>query len=156
MQVPQGFSRLTLPASEFVDSIGPFHGRHKDGQVVLALHIEARHANARGIAHGGLLLGYVDVALTAGSNIASGLSRFLTTVSVSCDFIGPARIGDWLFAHVQVLRVTASHVFSSILLDTPSGSVVARASGVLTYRGDPDPAFHSGRYFSETLQGVER
>lgn len=89
-----------------------------------------------------------DLVLTVGTNIQADLGRFLPTVSMSCDFLGPARIGSWIDGRIEVLRVTGSHAFSQAMLRTNAGDPVARASGILLLRGDRKPEYAPERYFS--------
>lgn len=145
--IPAGFSRINLPPSGYLEANGPFYARRASGTLAIGLRIEPRHANSIGIAHGGLLMTLADVILTVGSNAVTRLSRFLTTASATCDFLSPAKVGDWIAGEVDVLRVTASHVFTASVIRTDAGDAVARVSGVLVVRGDPDPRFDADRYF---------
>jgi uncharacterized protein (TIGR00369 family) len=138
---------LTLPPSGYLDANGPFFAKRAGDDIIIGLRIEPRHCNAIGIAHGGMILTLADVLLTVGSNIRARTSRFLPTVNVTCDFIGPAKQGDWIEGRIEVLKVTKSYVFSQALLQTDVARPVARISGVLIVRGDPDPAFAPERYF---------
>jgi acyl-coenzyme A thioesterase PaaI-like protein len=65
---------------------------------------------------------------------------------MTCDFLAPARHGDWLEGRVEVHKVTRNLLFASALLEG-AGEPVARASGVLRISGDPDPRFAPERYF---------
>jgi uncharacterized protein (TIGR00369 family) len=145
--VPEGYARLSLPPSEYLGRNGPFYARRDGAEVAIGMRIEPRHANAMGIAHGGLVMTLADVVLTVGSNLRAGLSRFLTTVNVSCDFVGPARLGAWIEGRIEVIRTTKTLVFSRTLLQEQDGSPIARVSGILLMRGEPDPRFSAARYF---------
>ena len=60
---PNGFKPL-FRTSPFLDHNGPFFYRENaDGTFVVGLRIEPKHANARGSAHGGLLMTLCDIAL---------------------------------------------------------------------------------------------
>lgn len=87
-----------------------------------------------------MLLTLVDVALTVASNFNARTQRFLPTMNVTCDFIAPAHEGAWVQASTEVLRVSGRHVFSQVLVTGASGTLLARASGILLLRGEPDPA----------------
>ena len=57
MDVLAGFEPLVkLRTSPFLDHVGPFFYRWQEKRLVLGLRIAEKHANARGTAHGGLLL----------------------------------------------------------------------------------------------------
>jgi len=136
-----------LPPSEYLGRNGPFYARRAEAEVWIGMRVEPRHANAMGIAHGGLITTLADVVLTVGSNLRADLSRFLTTVNLTCDFVGPASVGAWVEGRVDVIRITKTLVFSRTLLQTEEGSPVARVSGILMMRGDPDSRFSVTRYF---------
>ena len=143
---PPGFTRMKFPPSPYMESSGPFYGRWDAEQFVLALVVEEKHCNAQGVCHGGMISTFCDVVLTVGSNIQSGQSRFLPTISMTCDFLGPAPKGSVIEARPQVHRVTRNLLFASALLEI-AGEPVARTSGVVKIGGDPDPRFHPDRYF---------
>lgn len=145
--IPDGYRRLTLPPSGFMDAVGPLYGRRDAGRFVMGLRVEDRHCNARGVCHGGMLATMCDMLLTVGSNIQSGQSRFLPTVSMSCDFLGPADRGAWVEGRVEVLRVTRNLLFASGLLEVAGAGPIVRASGVMKVPAEPDPRFHPDRYF---------
>jgi len=147
--IPSGFVRLSLPASGYLEANGPFFGKRAGDQVVIGLRIESRHCNSIGIAHGGMILTLADVLLTVGSNVRARTSRFLPTLNITCDFIGSAKQGDWVEGRIELLKATGSHLFSQALLQTDEPRPVARISGVLLVRGDPDPAFAPMRYFGD-------
>ena len=97
-----------------------------------------------------MLLTLADLILTIGVNVQAKLSRFLPTVSVTCDFLGPAPMGAWLEARVTVLRTTRNLVFATGLLTLEDASPVARISGILKIGGEPNPAYGPERYLGSS------
>ncbi|HYC37182.1 MAG TPA: PaaI family thioesterase [Usitatibacter sp.] len=144
--IPPDFTRMSFPPSAFVEATGPFYGRRRDGRFTLGFQVEDRHCNAVGVCHGGMIATFCDMLLTVGSNIQSSQSRFLPTVSMTCDFIAAARRGAWLEGEVEVLRVTRNLLFASGLLTGAEGPI-ARTSGVMKLTAETDPRFHPDRYF---------
>src|SRR6185437_3084068 len=59
---PDGFSPL-FRTSPFLDAVGPFYYRRDGERLVIGLRVLEKHANARGAAHGGLLMTLADIAL---------------------------------------------------------------------------------------------
>lgn len=145
--IPEGFAKLALSSSLFLDTNGPFFVRRADHDVTIGMRVEKRHCNSMGTMHGGMILAFTDVSLTVGANIIAKTRRFLPTLSVTCDFIGPAKAGDWVQMPVQVLRVTRSYVFAQAVIETGERSPVARVSGTLLIRGEPDPKYDGERFF---------
>jgi uncharacterized protein (TIGR00369 family) len=144
--IPAGFTRISFPPSPFVEMTGPMYGRRENGEFTLGFIVERKHCNAAGVCHGGMVATVCDMLLTVGSNIQSGQSRFLPTISMTCDFLAGAKEGAWLEGRVTVLRVTKNLLFASAILEGAEGPV-ARASGVMKVSGEPDPRFHPDRYF---------
>jgi uncharacterized protein (TIGR00369 family) len=145
--IPEDFVKLALSSSLFLETNGPFYARRMGERVTIGMRVEKRHCNSMGTMHGGMLLAFTDVSFTVGANIIAKTRRFLPTLSVNCDFVGPARAGEWVQMEVQVIRVTRSYIFAQGLIETSQGAVVARASGTLLIRGEPDAKFDGERFF---------
>ena len=131
---PPGFEPL-FRTSPFLDHNGPFFWRENaDGTFVVGLRIQPRHANARGSAHGGLLMTLCDIALGYRTTRSQTPSPMLTTASVTTDFAGGAKVGDWVEAHVDVQRVGGRLAFASAFL-VVNGERVVRGSAVFARGG---------------------
>lgn len=146
MNVPSGFTELKLPTNFFLTANGPVYAKREGERIVLGMIVEERHCSSIGLCHGGMLMTLADLILTIGINVQAGLSRFLPTISVTCDFIGPAPRGAWLEARVEVLRTTRNLAFGQGLLALGDGTPVARISGIMKIGGEPDPAYGPERY----------
>ncbi|ODT99282.1 MAG: esterase [Rhodospirillales bacterium SCN 65-16] len=132
---PDGFKPL-FRTSPFLDHNGPFFYRENgDGTFVVGLRIQPKHANARGIAHGGLLMTLCDIALGYRTTRSQTPSPLLTTASVKTDFAGSARIGDWVEAHVDVHKVGGRLAFANCYLMVGEDRIV-HASAVFARTGD--------------------
>ena len=80
---PEGFKPL-FRTSPFLEHNGPFFYRENDdGTFVVGLRIQPKHANARGIAHGGILMTMCDIALGYRTTRSQTPSPMLTTASVT-------------------------------------------------------------------------
>jgi acyl-coenzyme A thioesterase PaaI-like protein len=130
MDVPAGFEPLSnLRTSPFLDHVGPFFFQWQEKRLVLGLRIVDKHANARGTAHGGLLLTMADVGLGYHMAMSQDPPVRATTISMSADFVGSAGIGDWLEAHVEMNQLGARLAFANAYL-TVRDKRVARVSAV--------------------------
>ena len=90
---------------------GPFYFRlDEDGRVRCAFQAEAKHLNPGGSVHGGCLMTFADIALFAMSQPHRG-GDMAVTVSMTSEFIGPAREGDIVEATGDVLRSGGSLIF---------------------------------------------
>jgi acyl-coenzyme A thioesterase PaaI-like protein len=97
--------------------------------MVLGVFVEERAVNARATAHGGFLSGLADVALgyaLATSETPAG--RFVT-VSLTIDFAGSAKLGDWIETSVDIQRVGGQVAYANAYLHVDKRRIV-RASAV--------------------------
>ena len=126
---PDGFQPL-FRSSAFLDHNGPFFYRtNDDGTFVVGVRIQPKHANGRGLAHGGLMMTMCDIALGYRTTRSQTPSPMLTTASVTTDFAGSARIGDWVEAHVDVLRIGNRLAYANCYLKVGERRIL-RASAV--------------------------
>ena len=126
---PPGFEPL-FRTSPFLETVGPLFCR-KDAErgLVIGLRVAEKHANARGIAHGGLLLTLADIALGYRAAFAQDPPAGLITANLTADFAGAARIGDWVEAHVDVQKIGGRLAFANAFLIV-EGERIVRASAV--------------------------
>ena len=138
---PAGFERL-FRTSPFLDTVGPFlYRRQSEGGFVVGLRILPKHANARGAAHGGLLLTLLDIALGYRTAFSQDPPVSLTTASLSADFLGAAKIGDWVEAHVEVQKIGGRLAFANAFL-LVNGERIVRASAVFARNSEPLSPHH--------------
>ena len=127
--LPEGF-RLDDRSSPFLDLLGPVAWkREANGDYVIGLRVEARHCNTRGTAHGGLLNTLADITLGRVAAMSEDPPLPLVTASLNMDFLGAAKIGDWLEVRVEMRQVGRSLAFANAYL-TAGDRRVARASAV--------------------------
>ncbi len=133
--VPEGFTPL-FRTSPFLDAMGPFYQRTEGDSLIIGLRIAEHHTNARGTAHGGLLVAMADIALGYNASFLgikkeSGAvpSVALTTASITADFAGSAKLGDWVEVRVDVQKVGGRLAFANAYLSVGEERIV-RASAV--------------------------
>ena len=126
--VPEGFERHTR-RSGLTDPWEPIYARRSIRAVSLAIRASAAHVNSRGFVHGGVITALADNAmgLSCGEQVANTSSLF--TVSLSVDFVGFAKVGQWLEIRPEVVRAGKSLCFATAFV-LADDSVCARASGV--------------------------
>jgi acyl-coenzyme A thioesterase 13 len=126
-----GFAPL-FRSSPFLETVGPFfYRKDPDGTFVVAVRVLAKHANARGAAHGGLLLTLLDIALGYRAAFSQDPPAALTTASLSADFAGSPKLGDWVEAHVDVQKVGSRLAFANAFL-VVNGERLVRANAVFS------------------------
>lgn len=93
--------------------VGPIWRLPVDGDVRrFALIVADKHMNGSGSVHGGLLMTFADISMSQTSRAASG-AKGCSTVSLTCDFVGPAKLGEMLESRVRVTKRTRTMVFLS-------------------------------------------
>jgi len=126
--IPDGFRMLRDVGGQFINVNGPLYFRKTDSGLLLGLRIEERHCNPMGICHGGMLMTFCDMVMPMAANYANKLAQFLPTISMTTDFVGPAKLGAWLEGRTDVLKVTRNLVFTQAII-TADGEPAVRASG---------------------------
>jgi acyl-coenzyme A thioesterase 13 len=129
---PADFVTYAEP-SPYLDRIGPLFQRRTGAGVQFGIRIGEHHCNRRGMAHGGLVVALADVALGKTGEWLSQPPVTLLTVSLTVDFYGSARCGEWLEAETDVTRVGHRVAFGNCYLRV-GDRIVARASGVFNVR----------------------
>ena len=125
---PDGFAPHDR-TSPFFDLVGPLLSRRTDEGIQLALVIDDRHLNARGLAHGGVLAALADVALGYATSGSQDPPARLVTASLTIDFAGSVERGETVIATVDVQRVGGRLAFANCYLRCDERRV-ARASAV--------------------------
>ncbi len=128
---PAGFEPL-FRSSPFLETAGPFfYRKESDGNFVVGVRVLPKHANTRGGAHGGLLMTLIDIALGYRAAFSQQPPAALTTASLSADFAGAAKVGDWVEAHVDVHKVGSRLAFANTFLMV-NGERIVRANAVFS------------------------
>ncbi|MBN8511338.1 MAG: PaaI family thioesterase [Burkholderiales bacterium] len=148
--LPAGFAPLRLRPNPYIDACGPLYGRRDGDRLLLGLRVERRHCNPAGTCHGGMLGTLADMLLVLGASAQTGDTRYMLTVSLSCDFVGPAPEGSWLEGRLDVLRRTRSLVFCQGRFDA-DGAPVLRCSGIARPSGEPDPSAGFASWLGEGM-----
>ncbi len=109
--LPPGAENISLGG--FNRYAGPIWRLPVEGEVRrFALVVEEKHMNSAGSVHGGMLMMFADVSMSQTSRAASGAAT-CNTVSLTCDFVGPGKLGEILESRVRVTRQTRTMVFLS-------------------------------------------
>lgn len=128
--IPGGFEPFTR-SSPFVDLVGPIYHREVGGRLEFGFLAEEKHCNSRGLVHGGFLSTVADIALGHGSGHAVDGHTNLITTSITIDFAGSARIGDWVVFRTDVQKVGRKAAFANCYGSVGETRIV-RASGIFT------------------------
>lgn len=133
MNVPEDFAPI-LRSSPFLESLGTFYSKGTGADMQLGVFVEARATNARGLAHGGFLAGLADVALGYAMSTSAEPPIRLVTSSLSLDFAGAAKVGDWIETSVDLQHLGRQLGFANAYLTVGARRIV-RASAVFVRAG---------------------
>jgi acyl-coenzyme A thioesterase 13 len=128
VDAPDGFKPFDNQGP-FLEAIGPVCVRQADDGQTFGLRAEERHANHRGTVQGGLLSTLADFALGRAIEADAEDGKDRATVSLTVDFLKPARPGDWIESRTTVDRVGGTLSFADCSL-TVDGREIVRARAV--------------------------
>lgn len=133
VNTPQGFEPARFSPG-FLDHGGPYYLRsHPAGPRVVGLRILPHHINYQDAAHGGVVTTLADVALSHAVYDAERPHPAVATISLTCNFLNPIKLGDWLECEVAIDRMGArtAHCSGKVLRD---GETVATMCGAFAVR----------------------
>ena len=127
---PEGFephfrkSPLTKPWE-------PIFSRREKDRVIIGLYAREPHTNSRGMVHGGLIAALADNAMGLSCvAVLTGEGRKpeggLVTVSMATDFVGAAKLGQWVAFDTQYVKTGRTLCFAQAFV-TADGEVIGRA-----------------------------
>ena len=132
-EIPDGFEPHPNQGP-FLDHVGPILVHEEGDDLVLAIRAEDRHTNHRGTVQGGLLSTFADFALGRAIERDAEDDKDRATVSLTVDFIKPAKPGDWIESRTRVDRVGSTLSFADCSL-TVEGKEIVRARAVWIVAG---------------------
>ena len=133
--VPAGFEPH-FRNSPVTDAWAPLYARKTDKAVIIGLRLAKPHTNGRGLIHGGLIAALSDNAMGYSCAQATGWTTSFVTISLAVDFIGTAKIGQWLAIESDVIKTGSTICFAQCLIKADDVTI-ARANG--TFRVVPKP-----------------
>ena len=98
------------------------------GEASFRLTLEPQHENSLGMAHGGVTLTMLDLALSAAARSNLDADSTVITIDMQTSFLAPAR--GTLLAKGRTVRAGRSIVFAEGDLFDAEGQLCARATGV--------------------------
>lgn len=129
-EIPAGYRLIAFEGVTFNSANGPFYVRRDGEEMVLGFRVEQRHCNPAGILHGGMMMTVADMTAGFGTAFKSGIDKFMPTVNMTFDFVASGHVGDWVEGRCEVLKVTRSLAFATVMLSV-QGKPMLRASAVM-------------------------
>ncbi|MFN0183437.1 MAG: PaaI family thioesterase [Aquabacterium sp.] len=116
----------------FVESIGVELHRHPDGRVEVQLPLQDHLTNSWQVAHGGVVMTVLDVAMAQAARAAHPEGHTgMATIEMKTSFLRPA--AGRLSATGSVLRRTRNMAFCEATLRDGDGHLCAHATGTFKY-----------------------
>lgn len=127
--IPAGFEPH-FRKSPLTDPWEPLYSMRTDKGVHMGLRLARPHTNSRGLIHGGLIAALSDNAMgySCAQTMGFEANKSLVTISLTVDFIGTAKIGQWLAIETEAIRTGSTICFAQGLVRADE-MVIARASG---------------------------
>ncbi|MFK8021680.1 MAG: PaaI family thioesterase [Pseudomonadales bacterium] len=127
---PAGFEAL-FRSSPFLDLLGPLYNKKTASGLTIGFEATEKHCNARGLVHGGVLSSLADIARGYNAAFSSEQPIPMVTASLTIDYAGAARLGDWIEIESDVQKVGRTMAFANCYFLVGSKRI-ARASAVFT------------------------
>lgn len=124
----EGFTPI-FRSSPYLDLLGPLYNKKIDNTLIIGFKAEDKHCNARGLVHGGVFSSIADVALGYNAAFTSSPPTPMVTASLTIDYAGSAKCGDWVEVKSDVQKVGRNMAFANCYF-LVNDKRIARASAV--------------------------
>ncbi|OYU16120.1 MAG: thioesterase [Alphaproteobacteria bacterium PA4] len=130
MTIPAGFAPHTR-SSPVTAPWEPIYAAVTDAAFILGLVIAEQHCNSRGLLHGGVIAALADNAM--GLSVARRYDPPVApiTVNLSIDYLGLAKIGQWLDVTTQFIKTGKTLAFAGCLVHA-DGKPIARGNATFS------------------------
>lgn len=127
-----------MPAVDHImGNFAPLYRRDDaDNHVTLGFFVQQHHCNPRGDCHGGTWATLADLQL--GINVGAMINRSGPTVTLSLDYLGAAKVGQWIEGRTRLLRATPKLAFLDGTF-TADGELALRANGIFRLKWPVNP-----------------
>lgn len=115
----------------FGDLIGPIW---RDGDARFGFLVEAKHLNFNDVLHGGMLTTLADQAMGM-TALRANANKPHATIELNVQFVGAVRLGEFVEAHCEIVRLTRAIIFMQCKLVVGT-RVVGNATGIWKIRGE--------------------
>jgi uncharacterized protein (TIGR00369 family) len=130
--------RLDIP---FVTDLGIELVSAEKGRAVLALDLLPRHLNGWAVAHGGVIMTMLDVAMAAAGRSLDPAAVAGVTIEMKTSFVQPGNAGTRIIASASAFHRASTMAFCDGEVRDTDDRLIAKAMGTfkfLTQRPRPD------------------
>jgi len=126
-QAPEGFKVYETRDGLYSAHNGPFFIKGRFPDAVMGVRILDRHSNLNKVAHGGLLMSFIDTVI--GRTAAAAAADICATASLTTHFLRPVPLGSWVEGRAEALKTGKRAVFLRAEL-TCDGELALTAEGL--------------------------
>jgi acyl-CoA thioesterase len=122
--------RLNIP---FITELGIEFISAADGRAIVALDLEPRHLNSWEVAHGGVLMTLLDVAMAVAGRSLDPEAGGGVTVEMKTSFLQPGKAGARLTATGNAFHRSTTMAFCDGEVRDANQRLIAKAMGTFKY-----------------------
>ena len=123
-------TRLNVP---FIKELGVEFISAADGRSVLALDLAPWHLNSWSVAHGGVIMSLLDVAMAMAGRSLNSKAGGGVTVEMKTSFVQPAREGSRLVVSGHAFHRSTTMAFCESEVRDTHDRLIAKAMGTFKY-----------------------
>ena len=117
--VPNGF-KLHERTSPLTTPWAPIYRKVSERSIYLGVYLREVHCNSRGLVHGGFIATLADntMGYAAGQAMRTDgrVIKSLVTINLAVDYLGSAKLGQWMSWEPELLKATRSIAFVEALV----------------------------------------
>jgi uncharacterized protein (TIGR00369 family) len=117
----------------FVQDLGIEIVSAENGRAVVALDLAPRHLNSWSVAHGGVLMTLLDLAMAAAGRSLDPAAGAGVTVEMKTSFVQPANAGTRLIASAHAFHRSSTMAFCDGDVRDTGQRLIAKAMGTFKY-----------------------
>jgi uncharacterized protein (TIGR00369 family) len=117
----------------FIKDLGIEFVSAESGRAVVALDLAPRHLNSWSVAHGGVLMTLLDIAMAVAGRSLDPAAGGGVTVEMKTTFVQPANAGARLMASAHAYHRSSTMAFCEGEVRDASERLIAKAMGIFKY-----------------------
>jgi acyl-CoA thioesterase len=117
----------------FIKDLGIEFVSADNGRAVVALNLAARHLNSWSVAHGGVLMTLLDVAMAVAGRSLDPAAGAGVTVEMQTSFVQPANAGTRILASAHAFHRSSKMAFCDGEVRDTEERLLAKAMGIFKY-----------------------
>jgi acyl-coenzyme A thioesterase 13 len=130
LEIPEGFGPI-FRTSPLLDTLGAFYSQGMGAELQVGAYVQAHVLNNRNTVHAAFLRPWQMWLLGYATATSQEPPAMLVTASLTIDFAGSAKEGDWIESIVDIQKVGKSMAYANVYSSVNEKRIV-RASAVFS------------------------